>query len=256
MAETWVLNATVTLPSSSLSGTFTSNGKSFTGIRSRKLSSARLYLYYTSGAGGTTDSTQVYENGSWINDAYRTLVFDTAPTGAMLTWLQANGQKQSEPEPETPANVCLVNGTAYGVKTGQTLVNGAAQTIYNGRTLVGGTGYDIVLSTSGFTVTITGNGMHGSAVRAAVDINGTTYTSAATVEVESGTTIMLRTDAASTRDYTYTKITIDGVTVAKGTSSETASYNYTVNKNIAVELRMKDGLSSRNGVGIIDVTTS
>ena len=154
------------------------------------------------------------------------------------------------------AHKTLISGTAYGVKTGQTLVNGAAQTIYNGRTLVGGTGYDIVLSTSGFTVTITGNGMHGSAVRAAVDINGTTYTSAATVEVESGTTIMLRTDAASTRDYTYTKITIDGVTVAKGTSSETASYNYTVNKNIAVELRMKDGLSSRNGVGIIDVTTS
>ena len=55
-------------------------------------------------------------------------------------------------------NVCLVNGTAYGVKTGQTLVNGAAQTIYNGRTIVDGTGYDIVLSTSGFTVTITGNG--------------------------------------------------------------------------------------------------
>lgn len=254
MAETWVLNATISFPSSSLSGTFTSNGKSFTGIRRGWSSST--YLSYTSFAGGMTDSTQVYENGSWINDAYRTLVFDTAPTGAMLTWLQANGQKQSEPEPETPANVCLVNGTAYGVKTGQTLVNGAAQTIYNGRTLVGGTGYDIVLSTSGFTVTITGNGMHGSAVRAAVDINGTTYTSAATVEVESGTTIMLRTDAASTRDYTYTKITIDGVTVAKGTSSETASYNYTVNKNIAVELRMKGGLSSRNGVGIIDVTTS
>ena len=198
----------------------------------------------------------MYQNGRWINDAYRTLVFDTAPTGAMLTWLQANGQKQSEPEPETPANVCLVNGTAYGIKTGQTLVNGTAHTIYNGRTLVGGTGYDIVLSTSGFTVTITGNGMHGSAVRAAVIINGTTYTSVATVEVESGTTIMLHTYAASKRDYAYTKITIDGVTVAKGTSSGTASYNYIVDTNITVELSMQNGFTSLNGVGIIDVTTS
>lgn len=254
MAETWVLNATISFPSFSLSGTFTSNGKSFTGIQ--HVAPSSVYLSYTSFAGGMTDSTPVYKNGSWINDAYRTLVFDTAPTGAMLTWLQANGQKQSEPEPEAPANVCLVNGTAYGIKTGQTLVNGTTQTIYNGRTLVGGTGYDIVLSTNGFTVTITGNGMYGSAVRAAVIINGTTYTSAATVEVESGTTIMLHTYAYSTRDYVYTKITIDGVTVAKGTSSGTASYNYTVDKNITVELSMRSGLSSSNGAGVIDVTTS
>lgn len=154
------------------------------------------------------------------------------------------------------AHKTLISGTAYGIKTSQTLVNGTVQTIYNGRTLVGGTGYDIVLSTSRFTVTITGNGMHGSAVRAAVDINGTTYTSAATVEVESGTTIMLHTYAYSKRDYTLTKITIDGVTVANGTYSGTASYNYTVNKNIAVELGMRAGLTSSNGAGIIDVTTS
>lgn len=247
MAETWVLNATISPPSSELSGVFSSNGNSYSGISGYDI------LYYLTGS-STQSVYSIY--AGWIDDVYRTLVFDTAPTGDMLTWLQANGVKQSDPEPETPINACLIDGTVYGIKTGKMLVDGTAQTIYNGRTLVGGTGYDIVLSTSGFTVTITGNGMYGSAVRAAVNINGTTYTSAATVEVESGTTIMLLTDAASTRDYTYTKITIDGVTVAKGTFSETASYNYTVNKNIAVELRMKDGLSSRNGVGIIDVTTS
>lgn len=255
MAETWVLNATISFPSASLTGTFTSNGKRFSGIQHKNSFPSEHLAYISVSSGSSTGSTKVYVDDSWINDAYRTLVFDTAPTGAMLTWLQANGQKQSEPEPEPPANVCLVNGTAYGIKTGQTLVNGTVQTIYNGRTLVGGTGYDIVLSTSGFTVTITGNGMHGSAVRAAVIINGTTYTSAATVEVESGTTIMLHTYAASTRDYTFTKITIDGVTVAKGTSSGAASYNYTVNKNITVELSMRSGLSSNNGAGVIDVTT-
>lgn len=143
MAETWVLNATISLPSPSLSGTFTSNGKSFTGIERVSFSSVYSYLSYTSFASGTTDSTRVYENGSWIKDAYRTLVFDTAPTGAMLTWLQANGQKQSESEPETPANVCLVNGTAYAIKGGTDLIDGTSYQIGGGRTLVDGTRYEV-----------------------------------------------------------------------------------------------------------------
>lgn len=246
MAETWVLNATITVSSHTFSAAFTSNGTEFSAIYMTSTA-----LYYRG-----TKNIKVYTNWTWTNSAYRTLVFDTSPTGDLLTWLQANGVKQSDPEPETPTNSCMVDGTVYGIKTGQTLVNGTVQTIYNGRTLVGGTGYDIVLSTNGFTVTITGNGMHGSAVRAAVMINGTTYTSAATVEVESGTTIMLYTYAYSTKDYTSTKITIDGVTVAQGTSSGAASYNYTVNKNITVELGMRNGLTSLNGAGIIDVTTS
>lgn len=249
MAETWVLNATISLPSSSLSGTFTSNGNSFTGIKSA--GSSNKYLSYTLFEGGITRYTKVYQNGRWINDAYRTLVFDTAPTGAMLTWLQANGQKQSKPEPETPANVCLVNGTAYGVKTGQTLVNGAAQTIYNGRTIVDGTGYDIVLSTSGFTVTITGNG---STQTAWVTINGTIYTSQTTLIVEPGTMIRLLTGGGSRNTRAQTKITIDGVTVAKGTASNAASYSYTPTGDITVTLRINVGIYGNYGT--ITVTTS
>ena len=30
----------------------------------------------------------------WYNEAYKTLVFDTPPTGDLLTWLQANATKQ------------------------------------------------------------------------------------------------------------------------------------------------------------------
>ena len=30
----------------------------------------------------------------WTNEAYRTITFETAPTGELLTWLQANGTKQ------------------------------------------------------------------------------------------------------------------------------------------------------------------
>ena len=147
-------------------------------------------------------------------------------------------------------NVCLVNGTAYGVKTGQTLVNGAAQTIYNGRTIVDGTGYDIVLSTSGFTVTITGNG---STQTAWVNINGTIYTSQTTLIVEPGTMIRLITEADSRNSRTQTKITIDGVTVGQGTGSDAASYIYTPTGDITVTLRSQTGI--RGTYGTITVTT-
>ena len=211
-------------------------------------------------------SLKIYDNSTLVRD-YIPVRSTSGSTAGLIALYDAvhnivhgpsgSGDFEAGPEKtEDQAHKALIDGTARDVTSGTCLVGGTAYAIKKGRTLVGGTGYDIVLSTSGFTVTITGNGMHGSAVRAAVIINGTTYTSAATVEVESGTTIMLHTYAASKRDYAYTKITIDGVTVAKGTSSGTASYNYTVNKNIAVELSMRSGLSSSNAIGVIDVTTS
>lgn len=250
MAETWVLNATISFPSSSLRGAFTSNGTSFTGIERIGFGTSE-YLSYTSSAGGLTKSTTVYKNGSWVNDAYRTLVFDTSPTGDLLTWLQANGQKQSDPEPETPTNSCLVDGTVYGIKTGQTLVNGTAQTIYNGRALVDGAGYDIVLSSSGLTVTITGTG---STQTAWVAINGTIYTSQTTLIVEPGTMIRLLTGGDNRNARAQTRITIDGVTVAYGTGSDAASYIYTPTGDITVTLRSNAGISGHYGT--ITVTTS
>lgn len=247
MAETWVLNATITVPSASFTASFTSNGTSFTGLQRYN----RFGMAYTVNSYQKTE-VYVYSNGSgyFVDDAYRTLVFDPAPTGDMLTWLQANGVKQSDPEPETPTNSCMVDGTVYGIKTGQTLVNGAAQTIYNGRTLVDGTGYDIVLSTSGFTVTITGQG---STRTAWVDINGTIYTSQTTLIVEPGTMIRLLTEGDSRNSRTQTKITIDGVTVGQGTGSDAASYIYTPTGDITVTLRSQAGI--RGNYGTITVTT-
>lgn len=248
MAETWVLNATISFPSSALNGAFTSNGTSFTGIATRYSGSgiSREVLVYNASTGPAHNSTIVFRNESWVNEAYRTLVFDSSPTGNLLTWLQANGVKQSDPEPETPTNSCMVDGTVYGIKTGQTLVNGTAQTIYNGRTLVAGAGYDIVLSSSSFTVTIEGNGEEDLTQReyAAVVINGTAYASAATVEVESGTAITLRTSGVSAN----TKIEIDGVTVAQGTGSVAASYTYTPTGDITVTLSIKFALNGKYGV--------
>lgn len=43
------------------------------------------------------DDTLVYMGGSWENQKYRTVTFATPPTGDLLTWLQANGTKQSTP---------------------------------------------------------------------------------------------------------------------------------------------------------------
>lgn len=243
MAETWVLNATVTLPSSKLSGIFTSTGHSYLGIAGED-----NQLYYIAGS----SPKSVYNRfAGWTHDSYRTLVFDTAPTGAMLTWLQANGVKQSDPEPETPTNSCMVDGTVYGIKTGQVLIDGTAQTIYNGRTLVAGAGYDIVLSSSEFTVTIEGRG---STDKAWVVINETTYISPTTLIVESGTTITLHTGGGSQDARQSTKITIDGVTVVQGTTSHAASYMYTPTGDITVTLSIKTSLNGR--YGIIDIITS
>lgn len=233
MAETWVLNATIRFPSSALSGTFTSNGTSFTGIAKRYSGATKEDLVYNVASTGPSHNSKiVYQNGSWINDAYRTLVFDTAPSGNMLTWLQANGVKQSDPdpEPETPTNSCLVDGTVYGIKTGQTLVNGTAQTIYNGRALVAGAGYDIVLSTSGFTVTITGNGAPSSqTINAYVIINGVSYTAPATLTVEAGTTI----EAHAKSLVKQSRILLNGTQIRFGAN---ISYEHPVTTNTNVKL--------------------
>ena len=40
-------------------------------------------------------NTLVYINFSWSNEAYQTITFETAPTGDLLTWLEANAVKQT-----------------------------------------------------------------------------------------------------------------------------------------------------------------
>ena len=82
--ETWVLNET--LKAGNIKGTisFTSNGTRYSKITVMPFSKSRLKY----------DSTIVYNTSGWINQAYRKLTFDAPTTGALLTWLQANGTKQ------------------------------------------------------------------------------------------------------------------------------------------------------------------
>ena len=149
MAETWVLNSTISMPSEQFYINFTSDGQSFARI---------VYgspgLMYSNSA---TDAI-VYKASSWTNEAYRTIVFDTAPSGDLLTWLQANGTKQSEPEAETQKHVCLIDGTGYSVLRGKALIGSTGYDIISGRALVSGTGYDIAFTPKAYVVTVTLSG--------------------------------------------------------------------------------------------------
>lgn len=88
-SETWLLNETPSTATStgatiSTNINFVSNGVNYTLIEVGK----KERIYY--------DSTAVFDgmDNTWADVAYRTLTFATAPTGDLLTWLQANGTKQ------------------------------------------------------------------------------------------------------------------------------------------------------------------
>lgn len=87
--ETWLLNDIVdgrTLQTTKVD--FTSNNTSYSYIVTKK-----GYIAY-SNSEEWNDTNMVYDTASWTNSAYRTTTFETAPTGDLLTWLQANATKQ------------------------------------------------------------------------------------------------------------------------------------------------------------------
>lgn len=100
--ETWVLNESLSSQSFGIVDVaFSSNGSDYTKF-SRYYKTDMLgeveqdyVAFYTS----DTDYVTVYDTGTWTDQAYRTITFATAPTGDLLTWLQANGTKQSIPQP-------------------------------------------------------------------------------------------------------------------------------------------------------------
>lgn len=86
--ETWVLNETlsgVTGAGKTYNCSFVSNGVNYSSIQLDPDKAYEDELRY--------DSTTVYYY-NWNNQVYRTITFATAPTGDLLTWLEANGTKQ------------------------------------------------------------------------------------------------------------------------------------------------------------------
>lgn len=71
---------------------FTSNGQKFTSIGTYYSGIFVILRYDNNEVAGYDPGTGgVYE---FDNEAYRTVVFETAPTGELLTWLQANAIPQ------------------------------------------------------------------------------------------------------------------------------------------------------------------
>ena len=99
VTETWVIKdnapvdeASLTLATTNIS--FTTNNQKATSIGIEHDGTIVILVY-----GGISDVAG-FDTGfgryvfEWNNEAYKTLVFDTPPTGDLLTWLQANATKQ------------------------------------------------------------------------------------------------------------------------------------------------------------------
>ena len=90
MSETWVWNERLNFTEKATYSTdFVSNANQYSSILLEAIHAGlSLAMAY--------DTTYVWDNNmAWENEAYRTVTFSTAPTGDLLTFLQANAVKQS-----------------------------------------------------------------------------------------------------------------------------------------------------------------
>ena len=131
----------------------------------------------------------------------------------------------------------MIGGTAYDVKPGNVMVGGTVYTIKEGKTLINGTAYSIKFS-SDVVVTITGSGIHGTKKMAYVVIDGTEYTSAATVIVPAGTEIY-----CVTRGF-------GGEVYLNGSSLGVSEYTFNAESDVSISL----SASARGGKAEITTT--
>ena len=110
-SETWVIKSSAIGELVTTQIPFTSNGQKFTSIGTNS-DTGPVILYY--------DDTEIagYDPGAGVgyefnDEAYRKLTFDTPPTGALLSWLQANANKQASGVSVQPSKSVTItsNGT-------------------------------------------------------------------------------------------------------------------------------------------------
>lgn len=236
MAETWVLNESITFPSSSINTeiNFTSNGTAFVYIRIVPAAS-NSGIHYCTSTDLFSGYVNVYDRHGWTNAAYCTVVFDTAPTGDLLTWLQANGTKQAEPEPTTPKNACLIDGTGYSIKRGKALIGGTGYGISRGRTLVDGTGYNIILSKKTISLTISGVIIRDGSYGSYVQVGDTKYNAVGEYEIESGATITIAAGAARNSYLSSTYILLNGTRYESSDPGIMATCSFESETNVQVQ---------------------
>lgn len=117
-SETWVIKSSATGGFATTQISFTSNGRKFTSIGANDSSGIAMVLYYDNyEAAGYDIAGGVYE---FATEAYRKLIFDTPPTGALLTWLQSNATKQASGVSVQPSKSVSItqNGTTVTPDTG------------------------------------------------------------------------------------------------------------------------------------------
>ena len=97
--ETWVINENPILGEDDFFEiSFTSNNQVFTNLSTTdsfnglQLSFADVVNYVVVDVYYYDSNISVY---TWANEAYRTITFETAPIGDLLTWLEANAVKQT-----------------------------------------------------------------------------------------------------------------------------------------------------------------
>lgn len=235
MAETWVFNEVLN-PTYSLSKTtisFTSNNNSYVAI---DFASKSLTYYPNRFGSGTSVYTMSRPGaGRWTNDAYRTVVFDSAPTGSLLSWLRENATKQVEPKPEAAKHICLINGTGYSISQGKTLIYGTSYWIMSGTILKDGVGYNISFSHPVTVSLAYGEAAGGPSRYSGVEYLGTFYQAGITTsfEAEAGEEIIITVTKWSDTLYnaTYNKITVNGVEV---TPDSNGQYTLTLTDNTKI----------------------
>ena len=100
MSQTWVIKDTAPNDLPFLSATtisFQSNNESFSRIVASNYADTSG-IHYTLKYDSTQVCATATENSSytWVDNAYKTVTFETAPTGELLSWLQANADLQKE----------------------------------------------------------------------------------------------------------------------------------------------------------------
>lgn len=90
--KTWLLNNHLTITGSdSFDINFSSRNENYNKFVLKKNEITGVVLEFQL---NTESFTPVYDNGNWMDEAYKTVIFETEPTGSLLLWLQINAVKQ------------------------------------------------------------------------------------------------------------------------------------------------------------------
>jgi hypothetical protein len=106
-ALTWVINEKPSIPDKMFSVKFTSDAIRYNTIILSPTGDAvpdtsDVLIAYHQEDGMFDQVYEIYQGTErWGSQAYRTITFETAPSGDLLTWLQANAVPQSEVNPNT-----------------------------------------------------------------------------------------------------------------------------------------------------------